>query len=175
VKGGDYRQADIPEKELVETLGGKVFIAPYYQDRSVTNLISDIVRRYSFVDINTMFPTIVKKDWGWEFWIHNDKICYKILVLNAGWECSLHYHQLKCEVFTVMQGSMYLELGAYNEYGEYIKTEEREMVVGDSVDVHNRTVHRFRALDKMCVILEYSTHHDDNDTYRLANSHKLEV
>ena len=173
VKGGDYRQSDIQEKELVETLGGKVWITPYYQDRSVTNLIADIVKRYSFVDINTIFPTIVKKDWGYEFWIHNEKSCYKILVLNHGWECSLHYHQLKCEVFTVLQGSMYLELGSYNEYGNYVKSEDREMMVGDSVHVHNRTVHRFRAINELCVVLETSTHHDDSDTYRLEISHKF--
>ncbi len=42
VKGGDYTRETLPEAELVESLGGRVEILPYIQDRSTSNIIERI-------------------------------------------------------------------------------------------------------------------------------------
>jgi D-beta-D-heptose 7-phosphate kinase/D-beta-D-heptose 1-phosphate adenosyltransferase len=42
VKGGDYTPASLPEAPLVEALGGRVVILPYFEDRSTTHLIGRI-------------------------------------------------------------------------------------------------------------------------------------
>lgn len=42
VKGGNYTRDDLPEAALVESLGGRVQILPYLEDRSTTGLIERI-------------------------------------------------------------------------------------------------------------------------------------
>jgi D-beta-D-heptose 7-phosphate kinase/D-beta-D-heptose 1-phosphate adenosyltransferase len=42
VKGGDYGPATLPERELVESLGGEVVFLPYVRDRSTTGVIERI-------------------------------------------------------------------------------------------------------------------------------------
>ena len=42
VKGGDYTRETLPEAPLVESLGGRVEILPYIQDRSTSNIIERI-------------------------------------------------------------------------------------------------------------------------------------
>jgi glycerol-3-phosphate cytidylyltransferase len=46
VKGGDYSSVDLPEKNLVESYGGKVIILPETKNHSTKKIISKIVRRY---------------------------------------------------------------------------------------------------------------------------------
>jgi D-beta-D-heptose 7-phosphate kinase / D-beta-D-heptose 1-phosphate adenosyltransferase len=43
VKGGDYKVADLPEKKLVEALGGKVVVIPPIKGRSTTNIVAKIL------------------------------------------------------------------------------------------------------------------------------------
>jgi D-beta-D-heptose 7-phosphate kinase/D-beta-D-heptose 1-phosphate adenosyltransferase len=43
VKGGDYKAADLPEKKLVEALGGKVVVIPPIKGRSTTNIVAKIL------------------------------------------------------------------------------------------------------------------------------------
>jgi rfaE bifunctional protein nucleotidyltransferase chain/domain len=47
VKGGDYSANDLPEKDLVEELGGKVKILDFEENYSTTNLINKILKAYS--------------------------------------------------------------------------------------------------------------------------------
>ena len=42
VKGGDYTRAMLPEAPLVESLGGRVELLPYVEDRSTTGIIERI-------------------------------------------------------------------------------------------------------------------------------------
>lgn len=47
VKGGDYKSLeDIPERELVESLGGKMMIVGGVEGKSTTNLVETILERY---------------------------------------------------------------------------------------------------------------------------------
>ena len=42
VKGGDYRVSELPERKLVESLGGKVVVIPPIKGRSTTNIVTKI-------------------------------------------------------------------------------------------------------------------------------------
>jgi mannose-6-phosphate isomerase len=104
---------------------------------------------------------IVPKVWGYEHWLVNRDYCGKMLHLDRGKQCSLHYHERKDETIFVMSGRVRLELG------------DAVMVLcaGDSQHVGAGTKHRFAGLDHS-VILEISTH-DDNDTVRLEPSGEM--
>jgi D-beta-D-heptose 7-phosphate kinase/D-beta-D-heptose 1-phosphate adenosyltransferase len=43
VKGGDYKAAALPEKKLVESLGGQVVVIPPIKGRSTTNIVAKIL------------------------------------------------------------------------------------------------------------------------------------
>lgn len=98
----------------------------------------------------------VAKAWGEELWIVNTSLyCAKWLVLNQGWQCSLHHHKIKDETFHILEGLVKLELGD-------------EIVVlspGNTVHVPTGTKHRFAGLEASH-ILEISTHHSDGDVFR---------
>jgi len=51
VKGGDYTRETLPEVQLVESYGGKVYILPYIKNHSTTNIIRKIRRPI----INSLF------------------------------------------------------------------------------------------------------------------------
>jgi mannose-6-phosphate isomerase-like protein (cupin superfamily) len=101
----------------------------------------------------------VPKEWGEEHWIVNREYCGKKLVLRRGFRCSLHYHKVKDEVFYVIAGRVLLEVGS----------ERRVMVPGDHQHVPPGTVHRFSGLEDS-EIIEFSTHHEDADSYRIERS-----
>ena len=106
---------------------------------------------------------IVPKVWGHEEWIANtDKYCGKRLILKKGHQCSLHYHKIKDETFYVDGGKVKLELGSRL----FI------MEPGDFQRVRPNEVHRFAGLETS-IIYEFSTHHDEKDSYRLAESCKI--
>jgi D-beta-D-heptose 7-phosphate kinase/D-beta-D-heptose 1-phosphate adenosyltransferase len=45
VKGGDYRVSQLPERKLVESLGGKAIVIPPIEGRSTTNIVERILSR----------------------------------------------------------------------------------------------------------------------------------
>jgi mannose-6-phosphate isomerase-like protein (cupin superfamily) len=101
----------------------------------------------------------VPKVWGEEHWIVNRDYCGKKLVLNQGFRCSLHYHEVKDEVFYVISGQVLLE------YGD----EARILRKGDHQRIAPGVVHRFWGIET-AEIIEFSTHHEDDDSYRLETS-----
>lgn len=106
----------------------------------------------------------VPKEWGEEHWIVNREYCGKKLVLNKGFRCSLHYHEVKDEVFYVIAGRVLLELG----------DEVHVLAKGDHRHVPPGTVHRFWGIEDS-EIIEFSTHHEDEDSYRLETSGPFEA
>ncbi len=107
---------------------------------------------------------IVPKLWGYEKWLeNNDKYCCKILSLNKGYQCSLHYHKNKDETFLVTKGRIRLELGS----------ETMLLDKGDFVRVLPGTQHRFAGIENS-LIIEMSTHHEDKDSYRIEKSRKMD-
>jgi len=105
---------------------------------------------------------IVPKEWGEEHWLVNDIYCGKRLILKKGYRCSLHYHKKKDETFYVAKGKVLLEL-----HGKKII-----MNPGDSQRIKPNDIHRFSGLENS-EIIEFSTHHDEEDTYRKEPSGKI--
>lgn len=101
------------------------------------------------------------KVWGNEYWIVNNPFyCAKLLELWHGYRCSLHSHQMKTETFTVLDGSIYLEVNGI----EFL------LPPGGRVTLHPGNLHRFRAATPTAHILEVSTHHDEADSFRVEPS-----
>ncbi len=103
----------------------------------------------------------VPKVWGSEEWlVNNEKYCAKFLNLVRGYQCSLHYHKLKDETFYVLDGKVEIEL------------QDNILILnkGDFVRIKPTIIHRFRATTPTARILEVSTTHSDEDSYRLVES-----
>lgn len=109
------------------------------------------------------FINTVDKLWGAEGWVTNGDRCYKLLLLNHGYCCSLHYHKIKSESFRVLRGTVFIFLDGRGLILE----------VGDEVNVPPGYKHRFYSITDTAVILETSTRHDDDDTYRIEDSKVL--
>jgi len=107
----------------------------------------------------------VKKDWGKEEWFENDTLCLKKLYVNKDWQCSLHYHKRKDEIFYIEKGEFLIEIQNENEEIKKCRLPE-----GHYVRVIPHMLHRFTGLKNENVIVEFSTHHEDSDSYRAVNS-----
>jgi len=120
---------------------------------------------------------VVQKVWGHEEILMNTEVCGKCLVLRVGYECSLHYHMIKDETFYAVDGEFELDIG---ENPKELKT--FIVLPGEAVRVRPGMYHRFR-LDSSHVvvhpgrvrIIEISTHHSDDDSYRAKPSRKIQA
>ena len=106
----------------------------------------------------------VKKEWGKEIWIVNRDYCGKKLVLNKGFRCSMHFHKNKDETFYILKGKVLMETD----------NKKQIMLPGSSVLITPNTKHRFTGLEDS-EIMEFSTHHDDSDSYRDEVSGKVDL
>lgn len=108
---------------------------------------------------------VVEKVWGRELWLVNEPhYCAKLLEINYGYQCSLHFHPVKNETFIVLRGKVNVEVG----YVECL------MQRGQTQLVPAKTPHRFGTSSAFgAVILEISTHHDDSDVVRIEESRKI--
>jgi mannose-6-phosphate isomerase-like protein (cupin superfamily) len=112
-------------------------------------------------------PEVHTKTWGSELWIaNNDQYCGKILSLRCGAACSLHFHIKKHETFHILAGLVKMEIihkdGTRNEIS---------LQPSDTIEITPGLVHRFTGLTD-AKILEVSTHHDEEDSYRIEVSTK---
>ena len=106
---------------------------------------------------------IHQKVWGNERWLVNTTdYCGKILIVNKGYRSSIHYYANKDETFYLLSGIILIE----------IKGKERVMKKEDVQRILPLTEHRFTGLEKS-VIVEFSTHHEEEDTYRKTQSEKI--
>jgi len=106
----------------------------------------------------------VKKVWGKELWVENREYCGKKLLLNRGFRCSLHHHKKKEETFYLIRGKILMEVGDK----KWIMKPE------DSVYIPPNTWHRFTGLTN-AQIIEFSSHHEDSDSYRKELSGKANL
>lgn len=103
---------------------------------------------------------LVEKAWGHEeIIVNNGNYCGKLLYLKKGARGSIHYHKKKHETFYVLRGKVTLRWGKL----------EVTMPQGQSLEVKPGLVHSFRG-EEDSIIIEFSTHHDDEDTYRINES-----
>jgi mannose-6-phosphate isomerase-like protein (cupin superfamily) len=100
---------------------------------------------------------IVKKVWGHEEIIVNIPLyCCKILYVKQGYQCSLHHHAKKHETFYITDGVVRMEVGSH----------KKVMSGGHMIQIEPFVKHRFTGLTH-CQILEISTQHFDDDSYRV--------
>lgn len=104
-----------------------------------------------------------KKEWGEEQWIVNKEYCGKKLVLQKNRRCSLHKHEKKDEVFYILSGLVRMEIG----------DDTFTLRPGDFVHIHAGAYHRFTGLEDS-EIMEFSTNHQENDSYRKEYSGHVE-
>ncbi len=106
-----------------------------------------------------------KKIWGSEEWIaNNNEYCGKILNLKKGFRCSIHYHKKKHETFFILKGRVLMEY----------EGERKIMNSGDVLVVEREKKHRFTGLEDS-EIIEFSTHHEDDDSYREVESGEVDL
>jgi rfaE bifunctional protein kinase chain/domain len=146
--------------ELANAAGAVVVQKPGTALLSIEELSSAIRFR------NNMESTeIVPKLWGYEKWIeNNDNYCSKLLSLNKGYQCSLHYHKVKDETFIVTKGHVRLE----------VEDKVYHLQEGGFMRIPPGTKHRFTGIEDS-LIIEVSTHHEDSDSYRIEESRKAEL
>lgn len=122
---------------------------------------------------------VVTKGWGWELWVENNELyCGKHMCVLPGKKCSVHYHKNKKETFYVLKGSLNITLlpRAFYEKGHDIDNEEwwwkhrQNMILfpGQKLTIDTYVPHQFTAgSHEPCEFIEFSTHHDDEDSYRI--------
>lgn len=107
---------------------------------------------------NEIYPKV----WGEEHWIVNRDYCGKVLMLNKGYRCSIHYHKIKDETFYIISGRVLME----------INNQKRILLPGDKQHIAPGDRHRFTGLENSEMI-EFSTHHNEDDSYRETASQKI--
>lgn len=112
---------------------------------------------------------IIAKLWGWEeVLVSTELYTSKILWISPGYQCSLHYHDVKDETFIAVDGLTRVEY--YLPDGTRVDT----VLVGwrrDVLRVPPGTPHRFWSMEACgSALLEVSTKHSDTDVTRLEES-----
>ena len=105
---------------------------------------------------------VYPKVWGEEHWIVNKEYCGKKLILKQGYRCSIHYHKIKDETFYLVSGKVLMEVNGI----------QRVLVPGDKQYIAPGDKHRFTGLEES-VMMEFSSHHREDDSYRDAPSGKV--
>ena len=102
-----------------------------------------------------------KKAWGKEVWMANtEKYCGKLLYVEKARISSIHYHKNKDETFYVLKGKIFMEVDS-------VKSVMKE---GDSLRIKPGIKHRFGGLGEENIMIEISTHHEEDDSYRDTQS-----
>jgi quercetin dioxygenase-like cupin family protein len=114
---------------------------------------------------------MVPKGWGAEFWIANKpEYCGKILSMQGGKQMSWHYHKLKDETFSLLDGVVTL-LWSMDDCmvdGKFDPSlaNVTQLQEGDVFHVPRGMKHRLIA-HVPSRIMEVSTQHFEEDSYRL--------
>ncbi len=112
--------------------------------------------------------TYVTKLWGSERWmVNNELYCGKILELYKDKMCSIHYHKIKNETFVLQFGEIKLQI--FDNLDEIV-SREYHMLPGDTIQIPPMTAHRFIGINTISSILEISTQHFEEDSYRIKNA-----
>jgi len=117
---------------------------------------------------------IVEKVWGEEVWLYNGEpcgvnLCGKLLKLKQDHYCSLHCHKKKFEVFWLMSGKVKMIIQKADES----QTHTWIMNPGDSQVIPIGMFHSFSGVVDS-ILVEFSTHHEENDSYRRTQSGVIE-
>jgi mannose-6-phosphate isomerase-like protein (cupin superfamily) len=97
-----------------------------------------------------------------EIWyVNTEKYCGKKLVIVEGSSTSLHYHKIKDETMFVDHGKLRIEWG--NDKDPTL------LCPGECIRIEPGTAHRLIAESGYgpLSLIEFSTHHEDSDSYRI--------
>lgn len=123
-----------------------------------------------------------QKGWGYEQWMANSELyCGKLLVVFAGLRCSIHYHKLKDETFYIQNGLVRMrvwendfdgwpkegEIILRDDFPNMLYGEEFLMGPGDRLVIPPNTPHQFIGVSAETTIIEISTQHFEEDSYRI--------
>ena len=116
-------------------------------------------------DVKIKQPKRVNKKWGYELWVHNDnQYCGKLLVFTeVGNKFSMHYHMIKNETWYIQNGASQFDW-IDTENGERCIT---QLEIGDVVYIERGLPHQLTALSPNSIVMEVSTEHFDDDSYRI--------
>jgi len=112
----------------------------------------------------------VPKDWGWEKIIENNELyCGKILFIKKGHCISLQYHKIKDETFFILSGELLAKFSEENTSNNFLDIVAVKMLPGDVERIRPNKIHQLFAVEDSTII-EISTTHYDDDTYRLSKT-----
>lgn len=113
------------------------------------------------------FVQKISKPWGYELLLSppESPITSKILHLNAGARFSLHYHEIKEETFTLINGQAKIIFGHSED-----SLNEEEMLPNHGYFIPKGLIHRVAASSE-CDILESSTP-ETGTTVRLQDDYQ---
>ena len=110
---------------------------------------------------------MVAKVWGREEVMYNGAYAFKKLIFHHGGCGSKHFHRIKDETWWVASGVFTLVMTDPKTGLESVRTLEQ----GDTARIPPCTPHQVRCISvEGGMIIEASTHHNDNDTYRITPS-----
>lgn len=105
----------------------------------------------------------VDRGWGYELWIENrPEYCGKLLHLDKGKCCSLHFHMNKTETMYLQSGHVRLKLIDPDDGKPYYV----DLLPGDSIILERGQVHQIGAIEES-KLFEFSTEHEESDSYRV--------
>ena len=117
---------------------------------------------------------MVNKKWGYEIWIeNNDLYCGKHLHVLPHKYCSVHYHKDKKETFYIISGELSLQYSENLNKDVWGLSLADAIVLkqGESFTIEPYVAHRFTSNTSYpCDFIEISTHHNDEDSYRIIES-----
>lgn len=107
------------------------------------------------------------KSWGYEEWIvNNDLYCGKRLHFEVDdGSTSMHFHMRKHETMYVERGRFQITI--IEQDRDDLKPVHYVLNQGDSIVIEPGTIHQIRNLKRNSVLVEFSTHHEDSDSYRV--------
>ena len=117
----------------------------------------------NLVDMHRLEPIQHEKKWGGETWIcNNEKFCGKILTFKKGTEFSTHFHDEKEEVFYLLSGEIEVTLINTDDSSKH----NARIKAGEVIEIPRLVPHRIKAI-KASKVIEFSTHHEESDSYRI--------
>ncbi len=103
------------------------------------------------------------REWGYEIWIVNDDYCGKLLMFKTkGLGTTLHYHRAKAETMLVRRGALRVDIQADSDRITHLLRE------GDAIDIPRFLRHRLTPDEDHTEVYEFSTHHRDDDSFRVG-------
>ena len=111
----------------------------------------------------------VPKRWGYERWlVNNEKFCGKELFIASGKYTSFHWHEIKEEMLYVQSGVLgWIWLDDREDTGHPADTHQwMKIYPGGGFYVLPNIIHQLYAVEGDVVIIETSSQHFDEDSYR---------